>query len=102
MHGLLDAGDGAAEIDRTGGVVQVVDGRVRGIVGAGAFSASCALFGVQRSVMVMVARITPSWSRKAMSCPGSMLSAKSWETSSVIGMGQSVPSARRMVSTTEL
>ena len=47
-----------------------------------------------------VARITPSASRSAMSWPTSTPSAKASETSSVIGIGQSVPSASRMVSTT--
>jgi hypothetical protein len=35
-----------------------------------------------------------------MSCPGSTLSAKAWLTSSVMGIGQSEPSAIRMFSTT--
>jgi hypothetical protein len=35
-----------------------------------------------------------------MSCPGSTILAKSSETSSVIGIGQSDPSAKRIVSTT--
>ncbi len=34
VHGLLDAGDRAAEIDLARGVVQVVHGRVRDVVGA--------------------------------------------------------------------
>ena len=34
MHGLLDAGNGSAEVDLAGGVMQVVDRRMRGIVGA--------------------------------------------------------------------
>jgi hypothetical protein len=35
-----------------------------------------------------------------MSWPGSTVSAKASDTSSVIGIGQSVPSAMRMFSTT--
>ena len=59
-------------------------------------SASFDLSGVHLSLTDMIARITPSWSRSAMSWPGSTFSAKASETSSVIGIGQSVPSASRM------
>jgi hypothetical protein len=81
-------------------VVQVVDRRVRDVVGAEDLFGLARLVGRPASVTVMVARITPSWSRSAMSWPISMLSAKASDTSSVIGIGQSVPSASRMFSTT--
>jgi hypothetical protein len=44
-----------------------------------------------------IARITPSASRSAMSWPGSTRSAKASDTSSVIGIGQSVPSAAHVL-----
>ena len=59
-------------------------------------SASTDLSGVHLSVTDMIARITPSWSRSAMSWPGSILPAKASVTSRVIGIGQSVPSASRI------
>ena len=62
--------------------------------------ASRDLSGVQRSVTDRMARMTPSGSRSAMSWPGSISAANASETSSVMGMGQSVPSARRIDSTT--
>jgi DNA-binding transcriptional regulator YdaS (Cro superfamily) len=64
------------------------------------FSASRALFGTHLSEIERMARITPSASRSAMSWPGSTVSAKASDTSSVIGIGHSVPSLMRIVSTT--
>ncbi len=63
-------------------------------------AASTDLSGDHLSVIDMIARITPSGSRRAMSWPGSTLPAKASETSRVIGIGQSEPSARRMSATT--
>ena len=78
--------------------MQVVDRRVRDVVGAEhALRASADLSGVQLSATDMIARMTPSWSRSAMSWPVSISSAKASATSRVIGIGQSVPSARRML-----
>ncbi len=59
-------------------------------------SASRALSGVHLSVTDMIARITPSASRSAMSWSGSTFAAKASLTSSVTGMGQSDPSFSRM------
>ena len=70
------------------------------VVGAEHLLGLAALSGDHLSVTDSMARITPSWSRSAMSWPGSTLSANSSETSSVIGIGQSVPSASRISSTT--
>jgi hypothetical protein len=93
MRRRLDAGDRPAEIDLARRVVQVVDRRMRVVVGAEDLLGLARL--VRRPLVgdVMVARITPSWSRSAMSWPISRLSANSSDTSSVIGIGQSVPSA---------
>ena len=67
VHGLLDASDWTAKVNFASLVVQVVDRRVRIVIAPNTFSASSALFGTQLSVTVIVARITPSWSRSAMS-----------------------------------
>jgi hypothetical protein len=52
------------------------------------------------SATSIVAISTPSRSRSAIVSPSRRLSAKAWLTSSVTGIGQSSPSARRMRSTT--
>ena len=64
-------------------------------------SASRLFSGTHLSEIDMMARITPSASRSAMSWPGSTEAAKVSETSSVTGIGQSVPSASRISATTE-
>ena len=64
-------------------------------------SASRLLSGDHLSLTDMIARITPSWSRSAMSCPGSTPAAKSSVTSRLIGIGQSEPSASRISEQTD-
>jgi hypothetical protein len=66
---------------------------MRDVVGAEDLFGLARLVGVHLSEIERIARITPSASRSAMSWPGSTVSAKASDTSSVIGIGQSVPSA---------